>query len=498
VTTLSQITRSPALIKQEVMSVVADALDSLLSQGPVSGRTAETAVWDLLLDVGRVTLAAVLGWACWSSTSRESASSPTARLRLDRDYWLTQTTTLGKICVPLFAYRDESGRTQVPARAEVFPLHPHCRSSELCLEWEARLGSQLPFRQAEEALRDFTHGACVVEDTTISRHLSAVGSLLGSEWTYRSPEQVAKTLRERATRDSETGRPLLYLSTDAHALRRYVDETWTSKWKMINGIRLWCIDGRTGEVVHLGGEYTWGDCQEVATRVRRMVKRLIPTGDDAPQVVLLADGMPWIWERVLSELPADTIGILDFYHATEHLADYAKVRFGAGTKAAKAWYNKTRAALLGKRQYTKKPSTTRKGHKKRRRTGPKAKRTIHLSDNPHGAGEALVNELLADDTPVEAQDSVLALLHYISGHADRMDYPAFRARGIQIGSGAMESLHRTASQARLKLAGTRWLAENALAVLNARMVQLAQRWHHFWAQPQLTDQLKTVFAGSAS
>lgn len=39
-------------------------------------------------------------------------------------------------------------------------------------------------------------------------------------------------------------------STDAHALRRYVDETWSASWKMVNGIRLWCIDRRSGKVMH--------------------------------------------------------------------------------------------------------------------------------------------------------------------------------------------------------------------------------------------------------
>jgi hypothetical protein len=65
-----------------------------------------------------------------------------------------------------------------PAREEVFPLHPHCRSSELCLEWEARLGRQLPFRQAEEAVGFFTHGATDVEDNTIARHLGVIGGLV--------------------------------------------------------------------------------------------------------------------------------------------------------------------------------------------------------------------------------------------------------------------------------------------------------------------------------
>jgi hypothetical protein len=62
-----------------------------------------------------------------------------------------------------------------------------------------------------------------------------------------------------------------------------------------------------------------------------------------------------------------------------------------------------------------------------------------------------------------------------------------------LGSGAMESLHRVASQMRLKLAGARWTAERALAVLNTRLMLLAERWDDFWSQPDLPATLSQAF-----
>ncbi|MEZ4473281.1 MAG: hypothetical protein R3F60_21340 [bacterium] len=50
----------------------------------------------------------------------------------------------------------------------------------------------------------------------------------------------------------------------------------------------------------------------------------------------------------------------------------------------------------------------------------------------------------------------------------RGDYDACRQRGFQLGSGAMESLHRTAAQARLKLAGARWTTRASLASVNLK------------------------------
>jgi len=152
--------------------------------------------------------------------------------------------------------------------------------------------------------------------------------------------------------------------------------------------------------------------------------------------------------------------------------------YGSENAEGVRWYKQARAGLLGKREYKKKPSSKRKGHKKRRRSARRGQRTIHLSENPFGAGQSL--------------------LHYLGENADRTDYPAYRARGIQIGSGAMESLHRTASQVRLKRAGMRWLANNAVAILNARLVQLAGRWDDFWSQEQLAALLKPVLAGQAT
>ncbi len=85
------------------------------------------------------------------------------------------------------------------------------------------------------------------------------------------------------------------------------------------------------------------------------------------------------------------------------------------------------------------------------------------------------------------------LVDYLKHNAYRMDYERYRDRGYQIGSGAMESLHRTGSQARCKLPGCRWCVETSQAVFDARMLFLCGRWDKFWAQKDLTDQLVEVF-----
>lgn len=487
-TTQSQITAAASDVNTRLAELLQERVPELFARTDLSGRELEMAVWSVVLEVGRVLLTALLSVACWRVTERVTGGQP-VRMRLDRNYFLSRSTTFGTVTVPLFAYRD-GGRTLCPAREEVFPLHPKCRSSLLLLEWEARVGSQLPFRQAEEGMEFFSHGAVRTEDTTISRHMGVIGALLDRKWTCRTPQDVARILATRATRDKESGKPLLYVSTDAHALRRYVDDTWKAEYKMINGIRLWSIDRRTGQTIHLGGEYTWGDCRDVAERVRALLDLLVPTGEHAPQLVLVTDGMPWIRDHVFPVMPAGTRFILDFYHLAERLSKYAAARFGAKTKQARAWVRRIVARLTGKRPYKRKKLAKRKGHRKNpaRRRDPF--RIVHACNHPHGAGDDLLWTLIEHEPDSDHLDE---LIGYVSANLDRIDYSTFRALGMQIGSGAMESLHRVASQMRLKLAGARWTAEHALAVLNTRLMMLAQRWDDFWSQADLAATLAQAF-----
>ncbi|MCB9692658.1 MAG: hypothetical protein H6736_12680 [Alphaproteobacteria bacterium] len=493
---INEITRPTGNVNAAVVQRFADRARQLLEGSTQTGRSLEKAVWEILVETGREMLTAGLAKACWEHACAANGGSPPSAMRLDDDYWLSQATTLGTVTVPLFAHRDETG-THAPAREAVFPLHPHCRSSELLLEWETRLGAQLPFRRAQEELGFFTHGAVGLEDTTIARHIGILGRLADRQFQFRSLEDFREILMNRATRDQRTSRPIVYISTDAHSLRRYVDDTWKAAWRNINGIRVWCVDQKSGKIVHLGGEYTWGDCQEVKQVFRSLSDEGYLPRDGCydglrAQFVFLADGMPWIWDHVAPELPEDTVEILDFYHAMNHIASYANARFGAESALAKAWYNQQRAALLGKRAYRRKKGVKRKGHKKRCSRRERQPR-VHRSANPHGAGEALVRSLLDEPAPAHCDDEHTEVVRYTGQHAHRMDYPAYRERGFQIGSGAMESLHRTGSQLRVKRPGTRWLPENALSVIRVRMMMLADRWTAFWESPDLTQRLVHAF-----
>src|SRR6266536_2773840 len=54
---------------------------------------------------------------------------------------------------------------------------------------------------------------------------------------------------------------------------------------------------------------------------------------------------------------------------------------------------------------------------------------------------------------------------YFTTNAARMDYPTFRARGLPIGSGAVESAARHVVQVRMKRPGMRWSRNGGEALL---------------------------------
>ena len=364
----------------------------------------------------------------------------------------------------------------------------------MLLEWECRLGAEFPFRRAEEALAFFSHGAAIVEDTTIARHAVRVGNLIDRQWLYRPVSELRKILSERATRDVETDLPIIYASSDAHALRRYVDETWDAQWKMANGIRLWCVDRFTNATIHIGGEYTWGDCTQVGAAFDKLIEsgHLPRDGDYGDgcksELIFVTDGAEWLDAHVLSRFPW-AVSITDAYHVMERLAAYCNDRFGHSTPKAKQFYEQCLEKLFGPRQrITESTPRARRGQKRPKTTEPIEKAARPPRKSAAG-GKALFKFLTANAGNKANAERHRILTGFIAARLLRMDYPQFKHLGFQIGSGAMESLHRTGSQCRLKIPGGRWLEETSQAIFNLRMMLLAGRWQSFWDQKGLQPML---------
>ncbi|MGI9106596.1 MAG: ISKra4-like element ISTvi1 family transposase, partial [Pyrinomonadaceae bacterium] len=69
---------------------------------------------------------------------------------------------------------------------------------------------------------------------------------------------------------------------------------------------------------------------------------------------------------------------------------------------------------------------------------------------------------------------------YLRARLDYLDYAGARERGLPIGSGEIESGNRSVLQARLKISGAWWRAENAEKMMALRVTRANGEWQSYW------------------
>ena len=151
------------------------------------------------------------------------------------------------------------------------------------------------------------------------------------------------------------------------------------------------------------------------------------------KMVAISDGAEWIAKWLLAEYPA-VIFILDFYHALEHLADFATLVFTSDTNRSD-WIECRRKELLA---------------------GQIDQVIAAIREKMAGRRQAII-------------DKAELLIAYYEKNRYRMKYDEYRAAGYCIGSGAIESAISTVVQQRCKLVGQRW-TQRVTAVLNIRAI----------------------------
>ena len=177
------------------------------------------------------------------------------------------------------------------------------------------------------------------------------------------------------------------------------------------------------------------------------------------EVVVIADGARWIWKQARTQFShpgTAVVEIVDFYHASEQLAEVASAVYGPAP---------SRPTPGGPNSGT--PSCSRA----RRRCSP-------LAGPPGPARPVRGSARRRAPQPEE----------YFTDNADRLDYPRFVARQLPIGSGAVESGCKQLISKRAKGAGMRWTPQGAQAIANLRALHQSGhgRWAMFWASRPLT------------
>lgn len=285
----------------------------------------------------------------------------------------------------------------------------------------------LPFGKAVDLLSDLAQVS--VSAKQAQRVVERAGVLAGEWLDQRREAALSDTL-------STTERPhTLYLEADG------VHTPLTDGWRetKVGLARAVTANGRpdgpTRYVSHLGNAEEFGE---------HWYALAVSAGYfHAQRLAVLGDGAAWIWNLCAIHFP-DSIEILDWFHATEHLWEAGRAAYPTDEGACRTWVKETEGHLY------------------------------------HGRFEQVLTALdqLGRQQP-QAGETVRETLVYFQNNRRRMDYPSYREQGLSIGSGAAESGCKQVVTQRLKGPGMRWKEIGAQAVTQLRCFFLSGQWNPF-------------------
>ena len=97
----------------------------------------------------------------------------------------------------------------------------------------------------------------------------------------------------------------------------------------------------------------------------------------------------------------------------------------------------------------------------------------------HGDVERVKQEL-EDEYERHPHNRLKRLIGYITRFYNALHYDEFKAKGFPIGSGEIESAHRSIPQKRLKLPGACWHPDSVNPMLALRILRADDWWEDFW------------------
>lgn len=351
-------------------------------------------------------------------------------VRLQRHYYHCRACGQGHC--PWDVLLRTAGRRLTPGAEEV-----------VCLT-----GIQASFGQAaERALHQLT-GLRLCE-STVQRTTEATGTRLKGQ-------RAAGVLLGAAGRydwhaDAQ-GRRCAYISLDLTGILMQGDRGAKADGRMVTVGMIFNPQPRAADEGALskpcaGVRYFAGlyDLDELGAQMRRQGAQV--GMNDAEQWIALTDGGAGL-ESFLDVYFPRAQKVLDFHHAAEHLAAFAK-RYRPGKGAE---------PLLAAWCHTLK----------------------------HAGGQQMIRvleRLPRRKMAEEVQQEYDRLLNYARNNAHRMDYPRYLQQGWQIASGAVESACKRVINQRLCMGGMRWgePGSDAVAHLRALFLSDADQWEAFWA-----------------
>ena len=248
-------------------------------------------------------------------------------------------------------------------------------------------------------------------------------------------KETEKTVGSERTLTPLKKEEVLYVQADGSMLL-----TREEGWKEVKVGRFFKSD----DCIHAGGKAGWISNSQYVAHLSNS-KEFTKTMDDliesygkiGHRLIFISDGAVWIKNWIADAFP-DAVSILDYYHACEHLHLFTSSYF-TDKEQEKIWVTMQKELLLESQVST-------------------------VIEN--------IKNLAAKNK--EAQQ----LINYYESNKERMDYKHYQQIGCGIiGSGAIESAHRTVVQKRMKQSGQRWSIRGAQNMLNLRVIRKNLQWN---------------------
>jgi hypothetical protein len=303
-------------------------------------------------------------------------------------------------------------------------------------------GTLLPFADAaEDILKRFA--GVRLSPSTILRCTEGEGERLRAQ--QKDGRMVEPAQRESGWTAARAGaQPAAYVGLDAFAVPMQGPGAGKAEHRMLYTALLYTP----------GKEHTRYlvdfDLDVLAEHVRSQARALGIAA--VSELIAVTDGGNGLEEALQRHLADNLTTILDWYHAAEHVCDFAAALHPQDEKARTAWADEAKGILYEQ------------------------------------GGDALVTHLKARALPpragVEVCEELRKLIGYFEHNRHRTDYPTYRAKGWDIGSGPTEAGCKIIGE-RLKGSGMRWVEDGAatVATLRALYVSSGKLWDAFWAQP---------------
>lgn len=354
---------------------------------------------------------------------------------------------LGEVCYERAYYRCPHCRQGwFPSDEE---LNVQQRQTPAAAEVISLAGVVQPFEEGADRLL-VKLGGLVVSKSSVQRTTGRVGAELArrrAAGEFRGPERPWDWHRDAH------GNRVAYLSLDATGVAQQGPDHKKAEGRMpwvaaVFNPRPMHEEQRRElrEVRYLSGLMS---LEEIGRQLRS--EALAVGLSRADVVVGLTDGGNGLENCLIDTVAGETreiVFVLDFYHAAEHLREFAKTLFpeeAARKEQVETWCHRLK----------------------------------------HEGGETLLEELRAldlSDRSAATREQHRELLGYLGNNRHRTNYPEYVAKGWQIGSGVIESACKSVVGMRMKGPGMRWREPGTDALCHLRALHQSQEnlWDHYW------------------